>query len=85
MHSTGVLVLRGTRGRCPRLVGDLLLRLLVSLVDSPIVRGLVGFSLHLKDFRLQQRVLLQLVEFLSSPIGEVVLVLLLPLRHQPGT
>ena len=53
MPSTRVLVLQGIRGRCLRVVGGLFLHLLFSMVDSPVVRELVGSSLRLEDFKLQ--------------------------------
>ena len=80
MLSTEVLVLQGTRGRCLWVVGDLFLHPLVGLEVSLVVKGPVGVSLHLEEFRLQGRVLRsQLVEFLNDLMVRAVPVLLLPL------
>ena len=56
-----------------------MLRLLDSMVASLVVSGLVDHNLHRELTKLQARALLLLVGPFSSPIGEVVLVLLLPL------
>ena len=83
MLFTEVLVLRGTRGRCLWVVEDLFLRPLVGLEVSLVVKGPVGVSLHLEEFKLQGRVLhSQLVEFLSDLMERAVPVLPLPLQHQ---
>ena len=52
------------------------------MVADLVVNGLVGPSLRQERARSQARVLPLLVEFFSSPLRRVVLVLLLPLQHQ---
>ena len=84
MPSIGVLVLLRIRGRRPRLVVSPMLCLLGSMVASLVVSELVGHSLHREHTRRQARALLLLVGLFSSPMEEVVLVLLLPLRHHFG-
>ena len=79
MPSIGVMVLLRTRGWQPRLVGSPMLRLLGSMAATLVVNGLVGHSLHRGHIRCQVRALLLLVGLSNSPMGEVVLVLLLPL------
>ena len=70
------------RGRQLILVKSFMLHLQCSVVDDLMVSGLVSPSLRRERVQGQARVLLLLMEFFSSLLREVVLVLLLPLRHQ---